>query len=133
MDKVIMKTLELAHAMMEDDRFLKYRLAAQNNDEDGELQKLIGDFSIARMNLNAANKADEKDRLPDLQAEVQRLYGEIMSNGNMSAYAAAQEDINVMVKKINTIITGTLDGQLPEEIDLEAACGGNCEGCGGCH
>ena len=132
MDKVLAKTLELAHTMMEDDRFLAYRLAAQANDEDETLQKLIGDFNLARMNLN--NAATDGKNTDQLQAEMKLLYSQIMGNATMQKYSEAQTVMNTMIQQINAIITGTIDGQVPEEIDLEASCGGDCDGCGGsCH
>lgn len=132
MDKVIAKTLELAHTMMEDDRFLAYRLAAQANDEDGVLQKLIGDFNLARMNLN--NAADGNKDTDRFQAEMKLLYGQIMANETMQKYSEAQAVMNTLIRQVNAIISGTIDGQIPEEIDLNASCGGDCEGCGGsCH
>ena len=129
MDKVIVKTLELAHTMMEDDRFLAYRLAAQANDEDEALQKLIGDFNLARMNLNnATNGGKDTDQI---QAGIKLLYGQIMANKTMQKYSEAQAVMNAMLQQINAIISGTVDGQIPEEIDLDASCGGDCSGCGG--
>ncbi|HOP11803.1 MAG TPA: YlbF family regulator [Oscillospiraceae bacterium] len=129
MDKVIAKTLELAHTMMEDDRFLAYRLAAQANDEDEALQKLIGDFNLARMNLNnAANGGKDTDQI---QGEMKLLYGQIMANETMQKYSTAQTEMNAMIQQVNAIISGTIDGQIPEEIDINASCGGDCDSCGG--
>jgi len=137
MDKIIAKTLELAHTMMEDDRFLAYRLAAQANDEDEVLQKLIGDFNLARMNLNnAANNTtgDGKQDTDQLQAEMKLIYAQIMANETMQKYSEAQTEMNKLIQQVNAIISGTIEGENPEEIDIEAECGGDCEGCGGsCH
>ncbi len=134
-DKMIEKTLELAHLMMEDARFLAYREAAEQNDGDAELQQLIGDFNVARMELNrlAQDKEPEAGKVETQQGRVRELYTQIMDNASMKAYSEAQNEMNALIKKINAIITGTLDGRLPEEIDLEAACSGDCSSCGGCH
>jgi len=129
MDKVIAKTLELAHTMMEDDRFLAYRLAAQANDEDAALQKLIGDFNLARMNLN--NAASGNQNTDQFQAEMKLLYGQIMANPTMQKYSEAQAGMNQLIQQVNAIISGTIDGQIPEEIDINASCGGDCDSCGG--
>ncbi len=52
----------------------------------------------------------------------------------MQKYSEAQAVMNTLIRQVNAIISGTIDGQIPEEIDLNASCGGDCEGCGGsCH
>lgn len=135
MDQIIVKTLELAHALMEDSRFVAYRIATQNNDEDTALQDLIGKFNVARMNLNNAvsDKETPAEKKEALQKEVGDLYNEIMTNDSMKAYQEAQVAMNNTIKQINAIIAGTMEGQAPEEIDIEAACGGDCSSCKGCH
>lgn len=134
MDKIIEKTIEMAHEMMKDPRFLAFRLATERNDEDEELQKLIGDFNVARMKLNqAARDENGKEKADAIQQEVKELYAKIMQSETMTNYVCAQEEMNKVVKKVNAIITGTLDGMLPEDIDLDSACSGDCSSCGGCH
>lgn len=118
---------------MEDDRYIAYRLAAQKNDEDRELQSLIGEFNLARLNLSNASSGSGEDarRTEELQEKAGDLYSRIMENSNMRTYSALQEEINRILRQINAVISGTLAGQLPEEIDIEQACGGDCSSCGG--
>ena len=136
MDPIIAKTLELAHAIMDDSRFVAYRTATQNNDEDATLQDLIGKFNLARMNLSnaAGDKEMSAEKKGELQKEVSELYEQIMATESMQAYQEAQTVMNGIIKQINAVISGTIAGQIPEEIDIEASCSGDCASCGGsCH
>ena len=49
---IIEKTRELGKLIQEDSRYIEFYDAARANDNDPELQKLIGEFNLKRMNLN---------------------------------------------------------------------------------
>lgn len=135
MDAIIAKTLELAHTLMDDSRFVAYRTATERNDEDAALQDLIGKFNLARMNLSnaASDKDTTEEKKAALQKEMSDLYQQIMNTDCMKAYQEAQEVMNGVIRQINAIISGTMAGQVPEEIDIESACSGDCSSCSGCH
>uniref|UniRef100_UPI0025A2E53B YlbF family regulator n=1 Tax=Klebsiella pneumoniae TaxID=573 RepID=UPI0025A2E53B len=58
---VISMARELGKAIQQDDRYTAYNLAKQANDNDQELQKLIGDFNITRMNINKEMSSENRD------------------------------------------------------------------------
>lgn len=134
MDKIIAKTIELAHELMEDSRFLDYRLAHQANDSDIELQNLIGEFNINRMNLHheMSKEADEtsEEKIKGLEAEMRKAYDAVMENETMNRYKETKETLDALLGQINKILVGTVNGDLPEEVDL-TECEGGCESCGG--
>ena len=45
-------TRQLCKAIQENDIYKEFALAKKTNDEDKELQDLIGEFNIIRMNMN---------------------------------------------------------------------------------
>ena len=83
-----------------------------------------------------ANDAD-KDRIESLQADYQKLYGEIMESENMQKYSAAASAMEEMAQYISGMMGLFFDGQDPETCELpqqqEGGCTHDCCTCGGCH
>lgn len=132
---VIKCVRELGKAIQQDERFVRYAKARLANDNNEELQAAIGKFNVARMELDREINAEEKneDKVKELNEELRRIYGEIMSAPDMVEYNTAKVELDQMVNEINTVISKTLDGEDPETCDTAAACTGSCSTCGGCH
>ena len=57
---VIEMTRELGKLIQQDDRYVAYNLAVTANDDDAELQNIIGEFNLKRLALNEElGKADK--------------------------------------------------------------------------
>ncbi len=132
---VIALTRELGKAIQADERYAKYLAAKNANDKDEELQKMIGDFNLGRMQLNQEMSKSEKDndKINELNTKVRTLYGQIMTNKSMSAYNDAKVEMDRMLDQINTIITLSANGEDPATCEAEHHCSGSCSTCGGCH
>ncbi len=76
-----------AAALQTDPRYLDLDQARKANDKDEELQNLIGEFNLARMDLNNEIGKSERDdaRIAELNEKVNSLYGQIMGNEGMVA------------------------------------------------
>ena len=132
---VIKSVRELGKAIQQDQRFIRYAKARLENDNNAELQSAIGKFNITRMELDREMNCEEKkeDKVKDLNEELRRVYGEIMSAPAMVEYNTAKVELVALINDINTVISKTLDGEDPETCDTTAACTGSCSTCGGCH
>ncbi len=133
---IIKLTRDLGRAIQQDERYLKYRIASQNNDEDETLQNMIGAFNLTRMNLNTEIQKGEPDerKVEELNKKVRELYKSIMVNPNMATYNEAKQDFDQLIKRITTIILQSANGEDPETTDLrETSCTGSCETCLGCN
>ena len=133
---IIKLTRDLGRAIQQDERYLKYRIASQNNDEDETLQNMIGAFNLTRMNLNTEIQKGEPDerKVEELNKKVRELYKSIMVNPNMATYNEAKQDFDQLIKRITTIILQSANGEDPETTDLrETSCTGSCETCFGCN
>lgn len=132
---VISMARELGKAIQQDDRYIAYNLAKQANDNDAELQKLIGDFNITRMNINKEMSSENRDdeRIKALDEELKSTYAKIMSNKNMVVFNAAQNGYEQMMNDINQIITMCANGEDPDTCEISHGCSGSCATCGGCH
>ena len=137
MDVLVEMAIDLGCQLQEDSRYLALRAAQQAADEDEQLQKLIGEFNLKRMAINAEEqKAEEEqdaEKLRTLNGALRSVYADIMQNEHMVAYNEAKEPFDALVQKINTAIALTAQGQDPAAAAEESGCTGNCGSCGGCH
>lgn len=133
---VISLARELGKAVQADFRYQRYLVAKEKNDGDEELQKLISEFNLKRMQLNREmSKSENKDEaaISELNQEIRTLYGQIMTNQNMNEYNEAKSEMDRMLDQINNIITYSANGEDPETCPAETSCTGSCATCGGCH
>ena len=105
-----------AMALQTDSRYLAMDQARKMNDKDEELQNLIGEFNLARMDLN--NEIGKPER----------------SDDGMVAYNEAKRDCEALVNYIDAIINTAMNGGDPMTVqEPSASCTGSCSTCGGCH
>jgi cell fate (sporulation/competence/biofilm development) regulator YlbF (YheA/YmcA/DUF963 family) len=130
---IITLTRELGVAIQSDDRYTFFRDVKAAMDNDEALQQKIGDFNIARMNLDNELTKDEKDEatLKELNNKIKSLYGEIMSDNNMKKYDDAKNALGGLITQINTIIDAAVNGEDPMTCDL-TNCTHDCSTCAGC-
>ena len=125
-----------AMALQTDPRYLAMDQARKMNDKDEELQNLIGEFNLARMDLNnEIGKTERSDaRIVELNEKVNDLYGKIMADEGMVAYNEAKRDCENLVNYIDAIINTAMNGGDPMTVqEPSASCTGSCSTCGGCH
>ena len=132
---IIEMTRELGKAIQADDRYIAYRLAKQANDEDEQLQNLISAFNLKRMELQMeVSKPDkDNDKVQMLNEVIKSSYRRIMEHPKMMVYQSTKDAMDALMNQINTILTMCTNGLDPDEIDADAACGGDCSSCAGCH
>ena len=135
---IIEMTRELARAIQADDRYTAYNTAIKASDEDENLQNMIGEFNLTRMAINneivkGANK--DQTKIDEYNTKIEKLYSDIMGEPKMMVFNATKQDMDLLYKQITTILSGAINGEDPDTIDIsEAACTGNCATCGGsCH
>ena len=134
MDAIAMAR-ELGKAIQQDERFIRLMAQQQVSDGDKELQELIGQFNLKRIDLNAELNKEEKDqeRLNAINNEVREIYDRIMANANMAAYNAAKNELDELVEYVMQIRRGSINGEDPEQIQLQSGCTGSCSTCAGCN
>ena len=125
-----------AAAMQTDPRYLELDAARRENDMDQELQGLIGEFNLARLDLNNETSKIEPsdDRINELNQKINDLYTQIMSSEGMVRYNAAKAECEALVNHIDAIINTAMNGGDPMTVKQpEGGCTGSCSTCGGCH
>ena len=124
-----------AMALQTDSRYLALDQARKMNDSDEELQNMIGEFNLARMDLNnEIGKSERNDaRIAELNEKVNTLYGQIMNDEGMIAYNEAKLECEALVNYIDAIINAAMNGGDPMAVqEPSASCTGSCSTCGGC-
>lgn len=134
---VLEKVRELGALIQESDKYKDYYDAARANDNDPELQRLIGVFNMKRRALNELMRKEEKsaDAMTSLDDEIGEIYQEIMNNPCMVRYNETKEAFEKMLSSVTYIITQSANGQDPYELPDEppvSSCSGSCASCGGC-
>ena len=118
---------EAAAQLQREEAYLALEGTRKKNDEDEALQQLIGDFNLARIDLNSelSKSADkDQDKVNELNVKVNQLYNDIMANESMAAY-------NYVNAIINTAVNG--GDPLTVEEPQQGGCSGSCASCSGCH
>ena len=88
-----------AAALQTDVRYLELDAARRENDADEELQNMIGEFNLARLDLNNESAKPETDaaRVAELNQRVNDLYSQIMASEGMVRYNAAKAECEALV------------------------------------
>ena len=112
-----------AMALQTDRRYLALDQARKMNDSDEELQNMIGEFNLARMDLNnEIGKPERNDaRIAELNEKVNTLYGQIMSDEGMVAYNEAKRECEALVNYIDAIINAAMNGGDPMAVQEPSA------------
>lgn len=133
---VITKARELGKLIQESEKYKQYHEAKKKNDDDKELQDMIGEFNLKRVALNTEMSKPDKDdaKIAEMNEEIKTLYSKIMENGNMVAFSNAKDEMDSMLNKINMVITMSANGEDPETcpVEVPASCSGNCSSCSSC-
>ena len=126
---ILEKATELGKLMKESKIVSDYNTAKAVFDADEEVNDLVGQFNLARMNLTNESQKQTPDssRVEELQKQTQEIYEKIMGKPAMQALDSANLALEDMVKKVNQILQSSISGE------AAAGCTHDCSTCGGCH
>ena len=132
---IIQMARDLGAAIQQSDEYTAYNLAKTAADGDDKLQEMIGEFNLKKLTLSQEVQKTDKDqeKLSALNGEVRSLYAQIMAYPAMAAYNTTTGELDRVVNFVQQIIVYSANGEDPQTIQEEAACGGDCSGCAGCH
>ena len=126
-----------AVAMQTDERYIELDAARRANEADEELQTLIGDFNLARMDLSNELSMDERndERISELNEMINQTYTKVMNHPGMKRYNEAKAAAEQPVNHNDAIINTAMNGGDPMTVEAPAAggCSGSCSSCSGCH
>lgn len=134
---VIELTRQLGEAIQQDEKYIAYMEAKQANEEDMDLNAMIGKLNLVQMsyqNESGKDAPDEK-KLEEMDNEFRQLYGDIMLNENMKRYEAKKQELDDMMNYLIGILSQCVNGAAPatcEPVSETGDCTGSCSTCGGC-
>ncbi len=136
MSDIISLARQLGAAIQAQDVYLEYQAAKAANDNDEQLQNLIGEFNLLRMSLSAELQKDEEQKsqskIDELNNQLQATYNAVMANESMKKFNEAKMKMDQLTNKITSIIAMCIEGEDPETCE-PGGCSGSCSTCGGCH
>ncbi len=126
---------EIGKEIQKDEAYIKMRIAEEASNADADLQNMVGEFNLKRMAINnEASKLERDDKkLEELNAELRRIYADIMQNENMAKYNEAKQAFDTKLQRVLAIINNCAEGDDPETTDYVGGCTGSCSSCSGCH
>lgn len=134
---VIELTRELGKAIQADERYKNLMTAKEANDNDQQLNELIGKLNLIQMSYQheAESENADEEKMNQFDKEFREVYGEVMLNPNMKKYEAARQEVDDMMNYVMQILSLCVNGEDPETCEPQTAdgsCTGSCSTCGGC-
>lgn len=134
---VIALTRQLGAAIQQDERYLDYVKAKTANEEDQNLNDLIGKLNLLQLSYQTEAQKENADeaKLAAFDEDFRKLYGEVMLNENMRNYENARQTVDDMMNYIIQILSLCVNGEDPatcEPAPEGGSCTGSCSTCGGC-
>lgn len=131
---IIKLTRQLGAEIQKDERYLAFIKATKTNDNDEALQNQIGQFNIAKAELDRALSDNEmaQEEIDKINNKLGDIYREIMANPLMTEYNNAKTQLDVLLNEITSILMLCANGADPQTCE-PSSCSGNCSSCGGCH
>ena len=134
---VIKLTRELGAAIQQDERYLNFAKARQENENDAELNELMSQIQMVQMNyqMEASKEAPDADKMKEYEEKFNDVYTKFMDSDKMKVYEAARAEIDNLMNYVMQILGLCVNGADPAtcEPEQEHNCGGSCSSCSGCH
>lgn len=135
---VIKAARELGKAIQADERYIQYADAKKANDDDIELQGLIGKLNILQMSYQNESEKENPDekKLEQWDADFRNTYTEVMLNAKMRDFEEKKQVVDDLMSYIVNLLSLCVNGADPETAEPVqndgSGCTGSCSTCGGC-
>jgi cell fate (sporulation/competence/biofilm development) regulator YlbF (YheA/YmcA/DUF963 family) len=127
---------EIGKGIQQDERYKKATGDAAAVNASAEIKEKISAFEDLRVQLEAAMAqsvpGQQDSEVMDLDEKMHALYDEINAHPLMMTYNESRHEFEELINFLTHIITGSANGENPDEIQMES-CTGSCSTCGGCH
>ena len=132
-------TRQLGAAIQQDERYLNFAKAREENEKDAELNDLMAQIQMVQMNYQMEASKEEPDsaKMQAYEEQFNTVYTKFMDSDKMKAYEAARAEIDNMMNYVMQILGLCVNGADPATCEPPKAeehnCGGSCSSCSGCH
>ena len=125
MTAIIEKTKELGALLQASAQVQRYNAAKAAYEADEEVQKLVKEYNLQRMNM--MNAGDDETRMAELEERVKGIYNQVVASASMIEMQAAGQALQELLNQVNGVISFYVTGEEPN------SCTHDCSTCGGCH
>lgn len=134
---IIKLTRELGAAIQQDERYINFAKARQENENDAELNELMAQIQMVQMNyqMEASKENPDSAKMQGYEEQFNDVYTRFMDSEKMKNYEAARAEIDNLMNYVMQILGLCVNGADPAtcEPEPEHECGGSCSSCSGCH
>lgn len=134
MRQVMIKTQELAEAILDSEIYQKMKKQEKAVTEDPDAAKALGDMIEKRNrveNILSSNNMDPTE-LAEASKEMEEAEENMNSNPKIKVLKEYRKDFQTMMDNINRILRLVITGETEDENDQGNGCSGHCSGCSGC-
>lgn len=134
----IVKFKEAAKELQKDELYLALAAARKAEEADEELQSMLGEFNLLKLDLNNEMQKMERDadKITTANARLSELYDAIMANENMVVYNKAKKDIEDFIEYVSEVLNVAIEGGDPMAVEWPKAAADcapeACASCAGC-
>ena len=131
---IIKLTRELGAAIQQDERYLRFSKARENNEKDEELLGLMGQIQQLQMayQQEAASENADSAKMAVFERQFNEVYDKFMENDNMKEYEAARHEIDELMNYVMQILGLCVNGADPMTCEPEVhehGCDCDCDSC----
>ena len=134
MRQVMMKTQELAEAILDSEIYQKMKKQEKAVTEDPDAAKALGDMIEKRNRVETilASANMDPNELAKASAEMEEAEKRMNENETIRTLKESRKDFQTMMDNINRILRLVITGETEDENDQGNGCSGHCSGCSGC-
>ncbi len=124
-DDIISAAKYLGQVIRSDERLSALEKAKNDYACDPIVLKLMAEYTASEKALMSLCKDEENSELYDkINTRMNEIYDEISSSDAYKKYEAAQNEVNELMSKVNSVIT--------QEVSGSSGCTHDCSSCHGC-
>ena len=103
---IIKLTRELGAAIQQDERYLNFAKAREENEKDAELNELMAQIQMVQMNYQMEASKEEPDsaKMQAYEEQFNDVYTKFMDSDKMKKYEAARAEIDNMMNYLMQIL-----------------------------
>ena len=131
---IIELSRELGRKIQQEESYIALQEANKAVEADENLQALIGEFNLFKLQLNEKLTATDRDEeaIKEINTKMRTLYADIMVNPAMVKLNESKVAFDTVINRVLAIVSNSANGEDPNTTDYHA-CTGSCSTCGGCH
>ena len=127
---IIEMAKELGMAIAESPQMTNLKAKEEEQAQDEESQKLVGEYNLKRMQLSQRAQAEDitEEQFQEIKTELDAEFKKLTDNAKINAYVTAKKDFDAMMGQVNNIMSYYINGEQSSGCSADG-----CSSCSGCH